>query len=98
MAALLDRADQAISVTQVSRAARDIFNKLAKGKQDRFVVLRNNQPAAVMLSVDFFQSLMNELEDLRIEAIARSRLRTLKSAKTITHRAMMKRFGLKLRG
>ena len=92
MSSLLERASQAVSVTQVSRSARQIFETLRTGEQDRLVVLKNNAPAAVMLSVEAFEALMDELEDLRIEAVARRRLRTLDPAKTLTHREMMKRF------
>ena len=69
MSALLERVDQAISVTEVSRSAKEIFTKLEKGKQDKFVVMRNNAPAAVMLPVDAYEALIDEVEDLRIEII-----------------------------
>ena len=92
MSALLEKASQAVSVTKVSRSAKQIFEMLRRGEQDRFVVLRNNAPAAVMLSVEAFEALMEELEDLRMEAVARRRLRALDSAKTLSHREMMKRF------
>ena len=77
MSALLERASQAVSVTQVSREARAIFEKLRRGRQHRFVVLKNNVPAAVMLSVKSFEALLDELEDLRLESLARRRLRSL---------------------
>ena len=93
MSALLERAEQAVSVTQVSRSAKAIFRKLATGEQSRLVVLKNNAPAAVMLSVPAFESLMEELDNLRMEAVARCRLRTLNPKKTLSHREMLKRFG-----
>lgn len=92
MGSLLERADQAVSVTRVSRNAKEIFESLRTGEQDRLVVLKNNEPAAVMLSVEAFEALMDEIEDLRIDAVARQRLRTYDPAKAITHREMMKRF------
>ena len=79
-------------MTKVSREARDIFEKLRKGHRDRFVVLKNNAPAAVMLSVRAFEALLDEMDDLRMESVARRRLRSLSGAKTISHRAMMRRF------
>ena len=79
-------------MTRVSRDARVIFERLLKGKQDRFLVLKNNAPAAVMLSVKTFEALLDELEDLRLESVARKRLRSLGGVKTLSHRAMMRRF------
>jgi antitoxin StbD len=92
MGSLMERSDQAISVTEVSRSAKTIFDKLAKGKQDRYVVMKNNVPAAVMLPVRVYETIMDELEDLRIEAVARERIRTFDPAKAITHKEMMQRF------
>jgi hypothetical protein len=36
---------------------------------------------------------VEKLEDLRMEAVARRRLRTLHRSKTVSHREMMQRFG-----
>jgi antitoxin StbD len=93
VASLLDSAEQAVSVTQVSRGAKGIFERLRKGQAERLVVMKNNAPAAVMLSVKAFEALMEEVEDLRLEAVARRRLRTLDRSKTLSHREMMRRFG-----
>ncbi|HOP48977.1 MAG TPA: type II toxin-antitoxin system Phd/YefM family antitoxin [Desulfobacteraceae bacterium] len=92
MGSLMERSDQAISVTELSRSAKTIFEKLAKGEQDRYIVMKNNAPAAVMLPVDFYEAIMDELEDLRIEAVARDRIQTFDPAKAISHEEMMIRF------
>jgi len=92
MGSLMERSDQAISVTEVSRSAKAIFDKLLKGKQDRYIVMKNNVPAAVLLPVDAYEAIMDELEDLRIEAVARERIQTFDPAKAITHEEMMIRF------
>ena len=95
MSALLERVDQAISVTEVSRSAKEIFTKLEKGKQDKFVVMRNNAPAAVLLPVDAYEALIEEVEDLRSEIIAIRRMRDFDRSKAITHDKMVKKFGRK---
>ena len=92
MAALLERADQAISVTDLSKTASDVFNKLSTGEQDRYVIMKNNAPAAVVMSVDKFESLMDELDDLRIEAVARERLANINGTQLVSHDEMLKRF------
>ena len=93
MSALLERVDQAISVTEVSRSAKEIFTKLENGKQDKFVVMRNNAPTAVMLPVGAYEALIDELEDLRIERIAMRRMSAFDRSKAITHDDIVKKFG-----
>ena len=93
MSALLERASQAISVTTLARSAKDVFEKLSRGQESRFVVLKNNAPAGVVLSVRAFEALLDEIDDLRVEALARRRLKTLDRTKTISHADMMRRFG-----
>jgi len=74
MSMLLSRADQAVSVTDIARSTKKYFDRLISGDQDRYVVMRNNAPAAVMLSVVEYEQLMDELADLQIDRIAAERL------------------------
>jgi antitoxin StbD len=93
MSALLERASQAVSITRLSRSAKEIFEKLSTGEETRFLVLRNNAPAGVVLGVKTFEALMDELEDLRADSLARERLKSLQPSQTIPHEEMMRRFG-----
>jgi antitoxin StbD len=93
MRALLERSEQAVSVTEVSRSAKTIFDRLSSGKQDKYVVMRNNAPAAVMMPVGVYEALMDELDDLRIEMAARDRLATFDRSKAVSHEEMLERFG-----
>ena len=90
---LLDRADQAISSTELQKNARTLLDRMADGRQDRYVVIRDNRPTAVMLSTARYEALMTELEDLRIEAVARDRLSSLERVKPVSHAEMVARFG-----
>ncbi len=90
---LLDRSDQAISSTDLQKNTRTVLDRMADGKQDRYVVMRDNRPTAVMLPAARYEALMAELEDLRIEAVARNRLSSIGKAKTISHAEMLARFG-----
>lgn len=83
MTAILDRIDQAISVTEISRHSRDVLDKLKAG-QDKFVIMRNNAPEAVLLPVERYEAMLDELEDLRIEAVARERLSSFERDTAIT--------------
>ena len=85
-------ASEAVPVTDVSRQARDIFEKLGSGQRDWIVVRKNSTPIAVILSVRAFEALLDEMDDLRVERVARRRLRSLGCVKTIGHSAKMRRF------
>ena len=91
MAALLETSDQALPVTKLVRQFKAYLDKICNQEQDKYVVMRNNVPAAVLLSVERFESLMEELEDLRIEVVARERLAHF-DGKTISHAEMLQRF------
>lgn len=92
MAALLETADQALPVTQLARQFKLYLDKICNREQDKYVVMRNNEPAAVLLSVEQFEAMVNELEDLRIEAIAKDRLTAFDGKTTISHDDMLKEF------
>lgn len=92
MSTLLDRSSQALSVTDLVRSAKEVFERLESGEQDKYVVMRNNAPAAVMMPVAAYEALIDEIEDLRIEAVARERLQSFDRKKAIPHAEMTKRF------
>ncbi len=92
MSALLETADQALPVTRLARQFKHYLDKICNREQEKYVVMRNNEPAAVLLSVEQFEGMVNELEDLRIEAIARERLAGFDGKTTISHDDMLKEF------
>ena len=92
MKALLERSEQAVSVTEVSRSAKSIFDRLCSGKQEKYVVMRNNAPAAVMMSVSVYEAMMDELDDLQIQLAARERLQSFDPSKAISHEEMLQLF------
>jgi len=89
---LLFRADQAISSTELQKNTRVLLDRMADGRQDRYVVIRDNRPTAVLLPTAYFEALIDELADLRIEASARERIFTLSSVKPLTHADLLARF------
>ncbi|MBM2886471.1 type II toxin-antitoxin system Phd/YefM family antitoxin [Chromobacterium phragmitis] len=62
---LLDRADQAISSTELQKSTKVLLDKLLAGDQDRYVVIRDNRPTAVLLPIERYEQMMAELESLR---------------------------------
>jgi antitoxin StbD len=73
---LLKTANQAISSTDLQKRTRELLDRISKGGEDHYVVMRDNRPAAVMMAAERYEALIEELEDLRIEAVARTRLGT----------------------
>lgn len=86
------RTDETISVTDIQRKAKEIFDRIESGEQEKYVVLKNNEIAAVLLPADRYEALMDELEDLRIDAIAAERAATFDPSKAITLEQMEARF------
>lgn len=88
------RTEDIISVTDVQRKAKDVFTKLANGTQQKYFIMRNNELAAVVLPAIRYEAMLDELEDLRIEAIARERLSTFDTSQAISHEQMLASFAL----
>jgi antitoxin StbD len=92
MTALIERSDETLSITEMVRSSKEIMDKLASGKHDRYVILKNNSPTAVLLNIQAYEDLLDELEDLRIEAIAQHRLQDFNKSKALSHEEMLKKF------
>lgn len=73
---LLSRASQVVSFTDLQKKTRELLDRVIVGEEDHFVVMRDNKPAAVMMAAERYEALIDELEDLRIEAVTRERLAT----------------------
>ena len=57
------------------------------------VVIKNNTPECVLMSPEEYISLLDELDDMRLLAMAKDRI-SHTSGKTITHEEIMKRYGI----
>lgn len=74
MTALIERSDQLISLTALTRRGSGHFESLAEGKNDRFVVMSRAEPVAVVLNIHRFEAMLDEMERLRTEVIALQRI------------------------
>jgi antitoxin StbD len=92
MAALLERADQAISVTAMVRGFSAKLKEVSSRATERLVIFKDNEPAAVIINVDAYQEMLDELENLRVEATARERLISFDQAKAVSHEDMRARY------
>lgn len=57
------------------------------------VVIKNNEPECVIMSPNDYVDMIDELEDLRLLAIAYERLENYDPSKTITQEELMAEFG-----
>ncbi len=84
MSALLDRAEQAVSATAMVRGFSAKLKEVTSGITTHLVIFKDNEPAAVLVGVDAYQALQDELEDLRAERMAIERLSTLNEMNTVS--------------
>lgn len=92
MSALLDRAEQAVSATAMVRGFSAKLKEVTSGDVSHLVIFKDNEPAAVLVGVEAYQALQDELEDLRAELLAIERLATLDNTTTVSLEDMEARF------
>ncbi|WP_261398179.1 type II toxin-antitoxin system Phd/YefM family antitoxin [Pseudomonas sp. DR48] len=78
-------ADQAISSAAMVRGFRARLKEISSRATERLVIFKNNQPAAVIINVDAYQEMLNELGDLRVEAAAAERLTDFDQGRLVSH-------------
>ena len=93
MTALLERAEHAVSATAMVRSFGAKLKEVTSGAAHHLVIFKDNQPVAVLVGVDAYQALQDELEDLRAERLAIERLSTLDENNTVSLEEMEARFG-----
>lgn len=92
MPALLARAEQAVSATAMARTFGARLKEVTSGDATHLVIFKDNEPAAVLVGVEAYQALQDELEDLRAECLASERMLTLDKGKTVSLEDMEARF------
>ena len=92
MTALLARAEQAVSATAMARTFGARLKEVTSGEATHLVIFKDNEPAAVLVGVEAYQAMQDELEDLRAERLASERLLTLDEANTVSLEDMEARF------
>jgi len=86
------RAKNYLSATALSKKTAATLDMLEKNDVGKFIILKNNTPKAILLSIDEYEAIQEELEDLRLTALALARLQTFKPEKALSHKKMMEKF------
>ncbi|MBW1786554.1 MAG: type II toxin-antitoxin system prevent-host-death family antitoxin [Deltaproteobacteria bacterium] len=86
------RAKDYLSATALSKKTSATLEALEKGEVEKLIILKNNAPKAVLLSMEAYEAMEEELEDLRLMALALARLETFDSEKALSHDEMLEKF------
>jgi len=81
-----------LSATTLSKKTSATLETMDKGEADRFLILKNNTPKAVLISIEAYESMEEEIEDLRLATLAFARLENFNPEKALSHAEMMKKF------
>lgn len=88
-----DMLDKLVPITLFDRGhANKIFNRLKS--EARLVVIKNNIPEAVILSVNEFRRIYEIVEDYRLLMLAQERLANYDPATAISHESVMLKAGI----
>ena len=81
-----------LSATTLSKKTATTLDSLEKGETEKFIILRNNAPKAILISIDAYEAMEEEMEDLRLSNIAIARMSSFKQEEALSHKEMMKKF------
>jgi antitoxin StbD len=81
-----------LSATTLSKKTSATLDSLDKGEMEKLIILKNNAPKAVLLSIEAYEALEEEIEDLRLTALALARLETIDQKKLLSHTRILEKF------
>ena len=86
------RSTDYLSATALSKKTSATLDMLDKGEAEKLIILKNNTPRAVLLSIEAYEALEEEIEDLRLTALALARLETIDQKKLLSHTHIFEKF------
>ena len=92
MSASSTRVQHAVSAVAMAGSFSVHLEAVTSGAVSHLVIIDDDEPAVVLLSVDAYQALQDELEDLRSERLAIERLPGIDSDATLSLEEMNARF------
>ncbi len=82
-----------LSATQLSKKTAATLNNIESGETDKLIILKNNSPKAILMSFETYEAMAEEIEDLRLTALALARLQSYNEKEVISHKEMMEKYG-----
>ncbi len=86
------RAQDFISATTLSKKTSFTLEALERGEAEELIILKNNEPRAVLLSMAAYESMREEIEDLRLASLAMARFESFDRDRAVPHDRMMEKF------
>ena len=80
-----------LSATQLSKKTAATLNNIESGETDTLIILKNNSPKAILMSFEKYEAMEEEIEDLRLTALALARLQSYNEKEGISHKEMMEK-------
>ena len=78
-----------LSATHLVKHTAATLNSLDSGETDKLIILKNNSPKAILMSFESYEAMEEEIEDLRLTALALKRIQTFDPEQTISHEQMI---------
>lgn len=86
------RTQDYISATTLSKKTSLTLDALERGETQKLIILKNNSPRAVLLSMEAYEIMREEIEDLRLASLALARLDSFDRTKAVSHEKMLEKF------
>ena len=86
------RAKDYISATTLSKKTSATLEAFERGETEKMIILKNNEPRAVLLSMEAYEAMKEEIEDLRLVSLTLARLDTFDPKRALNHEQMMEKF------
>jgi antitoxin StbD len=90
---IMIRSTDYLSATALSKKTSATLDALDRGDTDKLIILKNNTPKAVLLSMESYEAMEEEMEDLRLLALAMARLDSFNEKKALSHDFIKEKFG-----
>ena len=81
-----------LSATDLSKKTAATLDAMEEGLTDKLIILRNNAPKAVLLSINAYEEMLEEIEDLRLGALALARMKTFNEKESLSHKEIFGKF------
>ena len=81
-----------LSSTNLAKNTAATLRSIAAGDTDKFIILKNNAPKAILMSIESYEAMEEEIEDLRLTALALSRIQSFDPGESISHKEMKKKY------
>ena len=75
-----------LSATELSKQTSATLDSLEKGSAEKLVILKNNKPKAILLSMAAYNAMEEEIEDLRLASLGHARLKNFQKEEVFLRR------------